>query len=436
MDTNDDGEANIADAVFLLNFLFGPGPIPGDPFPGCGIDSTPDVLTCLGPTMCAATTNSTHLVYSKHRDHFVFVDGDPAPILSGDGSGFDSGEVDGPAIAVDKSRPNGDFFLLFFEAKDAIGQTSIGVLSSDEEDFVSPSAIAIPRQQVVSPSNGAAIGAFDVAATDPTLVVDKRSTTPPPSRYKMWFEGRTGAGGAISTIVYCDSGDAISWANFQVCTGLTPGVQVSFGDRVADPTVVLDRSPSGDLFKLWFEAVDEGGNGHASIGYADSVNGVDWIVRDAAGSTGAAAGPVIVPGFGGPFSEYTVRSPSVVLVEDFADNNVNFHIWYTGGDVSTALGTEDAIGWATSPNGTTWFAESTPSPDFLPVLRPTGDGNLDPVTGSFEWDSGDVRQPCAWIDDSVPPSVEGAFLLWYAGDIENGGPNSANHIGFAKGRAP
>ena len=40
-DPNDDGNVDISDAVFLLDFLFTDGPAPLHPYPGCGLDSTP-----------------------------------------------------------------------------------------------------------------------------------------------------------------------------------------------------------------------------------------------------------------------------------------------------------------------------------------------------------------------------------------------------------
>jgi hypothetical protein len=46
-DVNDDGIQDLSDPIALLMFLFGSGaPLPA-PFPDCGSDSTPDVLTCL-----------------------------------------------------------------------------------------------------------------------------------------------------------------------------------------------------------------------------------------------------------------------------------------------------------------------------------------------------------------------------------------------------
>ncbi|MGA1204161.1 MAG: hypothetical protein ACO4BJ_14470, partial [Planctomycetota bacterium] len=91
----------------------------------------------------AISGTSPVLDYSKYR---VYADpndpndpGSVEPILSETGAAgdFDSDEVDSPAVAVDKSRPNGDFFLLYYEAQDAAGVLSIGLLTSDEEDFQS-----------------------------------------------------------------------------------------------------------------------------------------------------------------------------------------------------------------------------------------------------------------------------------------------------------
>jgi len=46
-DCNDDGVIDLGDAVFKLGFLFVSGSPPPFPFPGCGPDPTPDPLNCL-----------------------------------------------------------------------------------------------------------------------------------------------------------------------------------------------------------------------------------------------------------------------------------------------------------------------------------------------------------------------------------------------------
>ncbi len=52
-DTNDDGQVNIADAIRLLGHLFAStGPLP-PPFAACGTETTTDTLTCISFTPCA-----------------------------------------------------------------------------------------------------------------------------------------------------------------------------------------------------------------------------------------------------------------------------------------------------------------------------------------------------------------------------------------------
>ena len=45
-DSNDDGQVNIADAVMLLSYLFGDEESLPEPFSECGVDETPDGLDC------------------------------------------------------------------------------------------------------------------------------------------------------------------------------------------------------------------------------------------------------------------------------------------------------------------------------------------------------------------------------------------------------
>ncbi|MFN0058370.1 MAG: dockerin type I repeat-containing protein [Planctomycetota bacterium] len=53
-DANDDGGIDIADAIWLINYYFAGGAPPPTPFPACGIDPTPDALTCAGYPLCPA----------------------------------------------------------------------------------------------------------------------------------------------------------------------------------------------------------------------------------------------------------------------------------------------------------------------------------------------------------------------------------------------
>ena len=52
-DVNDDGGLDISDSIFLLNYLFVNGPIPGAPGPfNCGLDPSEDTLDCVLPSGC------------------------------------------------------------------------------------------------------------------------------------------------------------------------------------------------------------------------------------------------------------------------------------------------------------------------------------------------------------------------------------------------
>jgi regulation of enolase protein 1 (concanavalin A-like superfamily) len=51
-DTNDDGRIDLSDPVALLNHLFLGAPAPPAPFVECGLDPTEDALTCEGPGPC------------------------------------------------------------------------------------------------------------------------------------------------------------------------------------------------------------------------------------------------------------------------------------------------------------------------------------------------------------------------------------------------
>ncbi len=366
---------------------------------GCGGNDSPTA-----PGGGAPGETSGDIVYSRNRDNA----GNIAPVLTESGGGFDGIEVDSPAVAVDSGRANGDKYLLYYEAEGA-GGVSIGLVSSAEEDLV---PLAIGRTQVIAP--GASGQPHAAGATDPTVIVDKRAGQES-SRYKMWFEGRGGAGGAVSTIMHTFSTDGLNWSAPVACSGLS----ASFADvRVADPSVVLD----GATYRMWFEAIDATagtGDGPARIGYAESADGLTWTVKDAAGNTGTAAGPVFSPAGGTIFDAYTVGSPSVV--HDPADVLAPWKMWYEAGNQAGDV--QNTIGYAVSSNGLTWSRSA------LPVLTPSSDAHV-----PLPFDSGDLEHPCAFIDTSLPVNLEGHFLLWYTGDAE--GSATPNRIGLAQGWTP
>ena len=52
-DINDDGSVDISDTIYLLNYLFVSGPSPSAPGPqNCGLDPSDDALDCILPSGC------------------------------------------------------------------------------------------------------------------------------------------------------------------------------------------------------------------------------------------------------------------------------------------------------------------------------------------------------------------------------------------------
>lgn len=349
------------------------------------------------------------LVYADNRD---LVTGQIIPVLTESGSGYEAGAVDSPCVVFDSGRPLGDPYLLYYQAMSTGGVSTIGVVSSDEEEF---DMFTVGRTQAIG--LGAAGSGYSGGATNPTVWLDESVPFGMDGRYHIWFEGRSGPGGGTSTIIHATSENGVTWANFTSCTGLVP----SFGTvRVADPTVVYD----GDRFKMWFEAINTtaagGGDGPGSIGYAESLGGIAWLVRDGAGNTGAFAGPVYVRGAAAAFDGDSVNAPSVVLDASFAPGvNGRFQMWYQAEDGGNSV--ENTIGFATSPDGLTW---SNPQ---APVARPSAD-NIMPLP----FDSGDLQHPAAVINHAIPPGSLGHYLLYYAADSE--GNTTPNRIGLRKGR--
>lgn len=349
------------------------------------------------------------LVFETNRDPAT---GQILAILQESGAGFDAIEVDSPAVVVDSGRPGADKFLMYYEATAANGDTTIGVISSDEEDF---STLTVGRTQAVA--LGAAMSGYEGAATDPTVLVDKSVPFGMAGRYHMWFEGRSGAGNSVSTIIHATSADGVTWSNFMSCMGLNPAYGMV---RVADPTVIDD----GGTFRMWFEAINTlsmgGGDGPGVIGTAESMDGIVWVVTDANGNMGAAAASIFGVGDAGSFDAFSVGAPTVVLDETVAVATAGrYKLWYEAGD--TESDTQNTIGYATSADGLTW---SNPQ---LPLLVPSSDSLM-----PLPFDSGDLEHPAAVLVESIAANQIGRYLLYHTGDGENGA--SPNRIGLRRGR--
>lgn len=329
---------------------------------------------------------------------------------------FDYLEVDSPSIVDDDQRP--DRFMLFYEGKDGVGNTSIGLITSNEEDFPT---LTVDRTQVMDAAsmpdlnvNGTLIS--PAGAADPTVLLDTSFAPGVDGRYTMWFEGLFGVAGLTSAIMKTTSGDGITWGIPVFCTGLEPGA--SFGNvvRVVDPSVERTVSPTAPL-QMAFEA--ERNDLSSVIGMAVSSDGIAWTIDDGV-LTGAAASPVFTGG-PGTFDDFAVQAPSIAREVDTSGNLIEWHLFYEALPVSPAIDNDSVLGYATSIDGFSW------SGFFTPVLDPSSDLVAPPL-----FDSDDLKQPSVMLPEPEPGGPR--FLLYYVGDPEVPlATDEVNRIGLADG---
>ena len=128
----------------------------------------------------------------------------------------------------------------------------------------------------------------------------------------------------------------------------------------------------GVSYKMWYGGYD---GSHYQIGYATSSDGVNW--------TKNAYNPVLTYGEVGSWDSYDVGSLNVIF------NEGNYEMWYLGYE-----GTNRLIGYATSSNGINWTKYSG-----NPVLE-TG--------ASTAWDGLIVTCPIVVFNADI-------YELWYSG---------------------
>jgi predicted GH43/DUF377 family glycosyl hydrolase len=268
------------------------------------------------------------------------------------------------------------------------------------------------------------------------------------SIFRMWY---TGGSAGITGIGYATSNDGFSWTKRggQV---LAPGPSRAWDSGEVELGSVVWN---GSLFLMWYRGSNTTITVSGAVGLATSPDGITW--------TKYAENPILVPDDFGLDQRYlanpysikmsltynmwysgesglsatsdpanrvlyatsydgkswnkwpgavfspssdvkawdsgSVYSPSVTF------DGTSFELWYSGMDKSY---TKPQIGFATSPDGSTWTRSS-----LNPILSPGSAGS---------WDSQGVEQP------DVIPNGNG-YLLYYDGFSENSG----ERIGLASG---
>lgn len=261
--------------------------------------------------------------------------------------------------------------------------------------------------------------------------------------YSMWYQGTSSPDGSQAQIFYAASEDGINWNKF-------PDPVLSFGDSgsfdiraVQSPYVIFHNN----IFKMWYAGIPESGGLRFQIGYAESIDGIQWQKH--------GTDPVIAYGDSAEFDLVSLFRP-VVIVEDSL-----FKMWYKGISADGAV----TIGYATSSDGTIWTKYSgnpvivTGVPGaFDDLIIVTGDiilhngkfhlwytaanSNLDKSIGyatstdGVNWTKyennpviapGETWEATRLLAGSVLYSQEDGFTMWYVG-----GPI---HVGAAIGIA-
>lgn len=243
--------------------------------------------------------------------------------------------------------------------------------------------------------------------------------------YKMWYQNDFG-------IWYATSSDGLDWTPYGTNAVFDVG-QMALG------TVRYDGIGT---YQMWYST----GGSSGRTGYANSVDGVNWIDQ----------GYVLVPG-SEAYDAYSSETPFVML-----DSNEGIYkMWYTAG-ASVSVGrtiayatSADGLSWTKqgvvfTPQGGSWYSWSTNAayvekgPSGYSMWFAGGDGASGQVgrvhsTDGINWDYGSVTVelspglPGAWDAGSVGnpwllSTSDGQSLLYYA--------NSGDAIGVAVVPAP
>jgi len=204
--------------------------------------------------------------------------------------------------------------------------------------------------------------------------------------YMMWFSGYSA--GAYYQIGYGESADGISWELEE--DPVIPSGNIGTWNKDLKPGTVLRID---DTLRMWFSGSSNEFNWGSSIGYATSVDGIEWDKRS----------KPIMEGDPGTWNEDGIINPKVIYEDD------TFKMWFAGW-----AGDPGLIGYATSADGVVW----TKHPD--PVLEPEPGSFYDTwvVTGSvirmndtlkmwfFGWDETNFRIGYATSDDGIDWTVQ------------------------------
>lgn len=198
--------------------------------------------------------------------------------------------------------------------------------------------------------------------------------------YYMWYSAISDQGLNIHIAV---SQDGINWSKNENNPIIRPNNSNTICERnVHDPYVIHDKSL--DIYKMWFVANCEPqstGTPRYWIKYAESSNGVNWIVRDE---------PVLSPS--SSWEIEGVNSPCVIF------NGQKYKMWYIGRSSSGKWN----IGYAESTNGIDWSKNP----------------NNPIITASKSWELNNLFYPRVVIGNNGYRMYYASSTLWPPTNIE------------------
>lgn len=202
--------------------------------------------------------------------------------------------------------------------------------------------------------------------------------------FKMWFY----AGGNIG---YAESTDGITWVpnDDPVIPAGTPG---NWDEERGHPYVIRVN----DTLKMWFAGSSDGWNWDISIGYAWSVDNIEWNIWP---------DRVLEKGEPGSWDENAVYKPAVCY-----DGNT-YQMWYDGFE-GIELTDPERVGYATSIDGINWEKDMVHNP-----VMDLGE------SGTFYE---------TWIGSSCVLFLNNEYQMWFSGwDAFTVSPMRYFRIGYA-----
>ena len=287
--------------------------------------------------------------WTKHVDNPILEIGD-----------FDEWDCNGAGLT--SVIYDGGIYKGWYIGIDSYGTSRIGYATSqDGITWVKN----VPHYPVFSPGEP---GAWDGDNVNHACVVKVDDL------YRMWY---TGEGNGHNQIGCAYSYDGVHWArNLGNNPVLSLGAPGSWEEsEVMHSTVIL----LDGTYHMWYNGY---GQNLQRTGHATSTDGFVWT-RD-------PANPVITMGESGLWDDYMLVMMAVV------HRNNQFKMWYSAGDGTNEDNWYFRVGYATSPDGTTWTKYGT-----QPVLD---------VGETFDWDYLGVVTSSVIYD-----SPANTYKMWFAG---------------------